>query len=249
MALLETDSLAKSFSGFVAVDSIDLSVEEGTVHSLIGPNGAGKTTCFNLLTGEYRPTSGSIFFDGEDITGRASHDRPYLGIGRSYQITNLYSGMTVEENLETAVSVFQSNYYDMFRPPGRIAGVDERVGELLEQLQLTDDRDTEVDALSYGDQRRLEIGMSLACDPELLLLDEPTAGMDQEETRNTMQLIQDLSAWYTLLLVEHDIEIVMSVSDEITVLHRGSILATGEPQSIRDNDEVQTVYLGGEADA
>lgn len=244
MSLLETRDLTKRFDGFEAVRGVELSVNRGEIGSIIGPNGAGKTTLFNLLTGSYRVTEGSIYFEGEEITDTAAHERPYLGIARSYQITNVYPDMTVSENVETAVAVFHTNYYDMLRPLSGKSDVAERTADILSTLGLEDKRNIEASTLSHGNKRRLEIGMALAAEPELLLLDEPTAGMDTAETERTMALVEEIGADKGVLLVEHDIEIVMEVSDHITVLKQGDVIASGTPEEIQTNSRVQEAYLG-----
>jgi len=249
MSLLETKELTKSFEGFLAVDSVDLSVDSDTVHSLIGPNGAGKTTLFNLITGELKPASGSIVFDGTDITDRAAHDRPYVGISRSYQITNIYPDLSVWENVETAVAMFHSNYLDFLRPLHKRSDIDDRTQSILSQLGLEDEAHTNASVLSYGDQRRLEIGMALASDPKLLLLDEPTAGMDQSESNQTIELIEELSSTLTVLLVEHDVELVLDISDAITVIHQGQHIRTDTPDGIRTDERVRKIYLGSDVNA
>jgi branched-chain amino acid transport system ATP-binding protein len=249
MPLLDATGLTKRFGGFVAVDDVDLAVESGEVQSVIGPNGAGKTTLFNLLTGTYDVTAGDIVFDGEDITNVPEHERPYRGISRGYQITNTYETLSVFENLQTAVALFHENYYDMVRPLSGRTEVTERVEALLDELDLSDRQEVEASALSHGNRRRLEIGMALAAEPRLLLLDEPTAGMDASETERIVSLIETLTDEMAVLLVEHDIEYVMAVSDSITVLERGAVIAEGPPSAIRRDERVQEAYLGGRADA
>jgi branched-chain amino acid transport system ATP-binding protein len=249
MPLLDATGLTKRFGGFVAVDEVDLIVEPGEIRSVIGPNGAGKTTLFNLLTGTYEVTSGNIMFADEDITDVPEYERPYLGISRSYQITNTYETLTVFENLQTAVALFHENYYNMVRPLDGRTAVTERADDLLDELGLSDRRDIEASALSHGNRRRLEIGMALAAEPRLLLLDEPTAGMDASETERTVSLIETLTDDMAVLLVEHDIEYVMTVSDTVTVLERGEVIAEGPPAAIRQDERVQEAYLGGRADA
>jgi branched-chain amino acid transport system ATP-binding protein len=249
MPLLDATGLTKRFGGFVAVDNVDLAVESGEVRSVIGPNGAGKTTLFNLLTGTYEVTSGDIVFDGQDITDAPEYERPYIGISRGYQITNTYESLTVFENLQTAVALFHENYYDMVRSLDGRTAVTERAEDLLDELGLDEQQAVEASSLSHGNRRRLEIGMALAAEPRLLLLDEPTAGMDASETERTVSLIEDLTDEMAVLLVEHDIEYVMTVSDTITVLERGSVIADGPPAAIREDERVQEAYLGGKADA
>lgn len=247
--LLRTESLTKRFGGFTALDNIELSIVENEIHSVIGPNGAGKTTLFNLLMGVFAPSEGRIEFDGQDITSEPMHKRPKRGISRSYQITNVYPSMTVFENLQTAVGLFHGSYYDMFRPINSQSKIKEKTTELIHRLELEDDRNTTASDLSHGDKRHLEIGMALAAEPQLLLLDEPTAGMGSQETNQTMSFIENLSDEMAVALVEHNIEGVMQVSDTITVLEQGEVIAANSPGDIRRNEKVQSAYLGGESHA
>lgn len=247
--ILKTESLTKKFGGFTAVDDLSLSVREGEIKSIIGPNGAGKTTTFNLLMGALQPTEGKIRFDGVDITAEPIHRRPYLGLSRSYQVSNVYPSFTVFENLQTAYAMFSCNYYDMLSPLAEETKVTDHGNELLAHLGLESERETLASSLSHGDKRHLEIGMALASDPELLLLDEPTAGMGATETASTIELITKLAEDTSILLVEHDIELVMKISDSITVLEQGRVIADGKPESIRQNQRVQEAYLGGDLNA
>jgi len=244
MSLLETTDLTKKFGGFIALDGVDLSVEATEVHSIIGPNGAGKTTLFNLLVGALPVTKGTILFEGSDITDKPEHERPYLGLSRSYQITNVYDSMTVFENLQTAIALYQLNYYDMLRSLESKDKILEQADQLLARLNIDSERETEAGSLSHGDRRRLEVGMALASEPKVLLLDEPTAGMDPGESAKIASLIERLSEKMAIVLVEHDIEHVMDVSDHISVLEQGSIIASGTPESIQSNQRVIDAYLG-----
>lgn len=244
MSLLETEDLTKQFGGFVAVDTVNLSVNNNEIHSIIGPNGAGKTTLFNLLAGALPTTKGTVVFDGVDITDEPEHERPYLGISRSYQITNVYGSMTVFENLQTAVGLYQLNYYDSVRPLASEDRVTKRANELLSRLKLDGEHAVEASSLSHGDRRRLEVGMALASEPKLLLLDEPTAGMDPGESAKIASLTNQLADEMAIVLVEHDIEHVIDVSDHISVLERGSIIASGTPGAIQSNQQVIDAYLG-----
>lgn len=246
MTLLQVRDLTKSFDGFHAIDGISLTVDANQVHSIIGPNGAGKTTLFNLLTGAISATSGQIVLDGTDVSDTADHERPYLGISRSYQITNVFEKMTVFENVQTAVAVYHTNYYDLVSPLADDEQVTERANEILDRLDLREESESKASLLSHGDKRLLEIGMALASNPRLLLLDEPTAGMDAGETKRTVNLIEELAEELTVILVEHDIESVMRISDTITVLEQGQVIADGTPKEIRQNQRVQEAYLGGE---
>ncbi|WP_458209420.1 ABC transporter ATP-binding protein [Haladaptatus sp. NG-SE-30] len=249
MAVLETNDLSRQFGELVAVDHVNLSVEAGEFRSVIGPNGAGKTTLFNLITGALSPTSGTVVFAGEDVTKLPPHERVRRGIGRSFQITTVFGGLSVRENVRLAAQAIhdESRWVGehLFRPADSFPAVNDRVEDVLDRIGLAGRADEQSAALAYGDRRRLEIGLVLATDPQVVLLDEPTAGMSVEETRATMELIDDVLADRTLLLIEHDIDLVMNISDRITVLNRGQELATGTPEDVAANDEVQAAYLGG----
>ncbi|EMA50935.1 MULTISPECIES: ABC transporter ATP-binding protein [Halococcus] len=248
-AVLETEGITKRFGELTAVDRVDLTVEAGEFRSVIGPNGAGKTTLFNCITGALSPTEGTVWFRGEDITNLPSHDRVRRGLGRSFQITNVFGGLAVRENVRLAAqSIFDDDISGrdaMFRDKNSFGDVAAHTDEVLDRIGLASHADERAETLAYGDQRRLEIGIVLATDPDLVLLDEPTAGMSSEETRATMDLIEDVLADRSLLLIEHDIDLVMRVSDRITVLTRGEVLAEGSPESIAGDDDVRDAYLGG----
>ncbi|WP_323677177.1 ABC transporter ATP-binding protein [Halorubellus sp. PRR65] len=249
MAILETHDLTRRFDELVAVDHVNLSVEAGEFRSVIGPNGAGKTTLFNTITGALRASDGQVVFDGEDVTDLPSYERVRRGIGRSFQITNVFGGLTVLENVRLAAQSIPSRRMSagaqLFRDKTRFEDVTEHAQRVLEDVGLGEKAATRASTLAYGDQRRLEIGLVLATDPEVVLLDEPTAGMGVEETAATMDLVDDVLADQTLLLIEHDIDLVMDVSDRITVLNRGSVVTTGTPEEVASNEEVQAAYLGG----
>jgi branched-chain amino acid transport system ATP-binding protein len=248
-AVLETDGLTKRFGELTAVDAVDLAVERGEFRSVIGPNGAGKTTLFNCITGAMSPTTGTVTFDGEDITALPPHERVRRGLGRSFQITNVFGGLSVRENVRLAAqSVFAPDIparEELLREKGTFDGINERTGDVLDRVGLADRAGELAETLAYGDQRRLEIGIVLATDPELVLLDEPTAGMSSEETTATIDLVTDVLADRTLLLIEHDIDLVMELSDRITVLARGQVLAEGDPGEIAADEDVREAYLGG----
>jgi len=241
--LLETRELTKSFGGLTAVDHVNFQVERGELRAVIGPNGAGKTTFFNVIAGRIPPTKGEIWFKGENITHLPTHVITKKGIGRSYQITNIFPKLTVFENVRLAAQAIEVtyNFWEnvMFMDP-----INRRVTEILEKLKLIDSKDIRAANLPHGLQRHLEIGIALASNPELLLLDEPTAGMTEEETERMMELIDEISKGLTIVLVEHDMKFVMTVSKKITVLHEGRVLAEGRPDEIRNNEEVQRIYLG-----
>jgi branched-chain amino acid transport system ATP-binding protein len=249
-AVLETDALTKEFGRLVAVDSVSLEIERGEFRSIIGPNGAGKTTLFNCITGALTPTSGRVHFDGQDVTGLTPHERVRRGIGRSFQITNVFSGLTVRENVRLAAQSVQEETVapmdQLFRDADDFPDTNDRTNAVLEQIGLDGRGEERAATLAYGDRRRLEIGLVLATDPELVLLDEPTAGMSGEETDSTMALIDDVLADRTIVLIEHDVDLVMDVSDRVTVLNRGAELITDTPAAVAENDDVQDAYLGGE---
>jgi len=240
--LLESRRLSKSFGGLTAVNDVDFQVRRGELRSVIGPNGAGKTTFFNLLTGVLPPSSGRIVFKGADITGRPAHAVSRLGIARSYQVTNIFGDLTVFENIRIAVQS-RVTHYRFWGNADRLPGVTERAREILRHLGLTAKRHVRGAELSHGEQRYLEIGIALATDPEFLLLDEPTAGMSPDETQRTAAFVRKLAGHVTIVVVEHDMDVVMGISDRITVLNYGEVLAEGTPAEIRDNADVRRVYL------
>ncbi|MEF8783807.1 MAG: ABC transporter ATP-binding protein [Haloarculaceae archaeon] len=246
-AVLRTEGLTRMFGELVAVDEVDISVREGELRSVIGPNGAGKTTTFNCITGVLPPSEGSVYFHDEDITDVPEESRPHLGLARSFQSNQLFADETVLENVRIAV---QTEAMGTFSFKILVDGRDyreDRAYELLDLLGLRAVADTQAKNLSHGDQRRLGIAMALATKPDVLLLDEPTSGMSPSATAETAQLIEDIQddLGLTLVLIEHDMDVVLSISDRITVLHRGAELATGSPAEIQDNEEVQDAYLGG----
>ncbi|MEF8757067.1 MAG: ABC transporter ATP-binding protein [Halobacteriales archaeon] len=247
--VLRTHDLTKRFGEMAAVDHVDIAVEQGEFRSVIGPNGAGKTTLFNLITGALPISEGTVEFRGEDITALSPHERVRRGLGRSFQITNVFDGLTVRENVRLAAqSLFGddiSGRQAMFADKDGFEDVNRHTEQILERVGLADRAGEVAETLAYGDQRRLEIGIVLAYDPELVMLDEPTAGMSSEESRATIDLIEDVLAEKSLMLIEHDIDLVMSVSDRITVLTRGQELATGTPEEISTDEDVREAYLGG----
>jgi branched-chain amino acid transport system ATP-binding protein len=244
--ILETRNLRREFGALVAVDDMSISIEAGSLHSIIGPNGAGKTTFFNLVSGTLRPTSGRVFFRGDDITDLPSHRTIHRGIGRSFQITNLFPSLTVFENVRLAAQAMGNDSLRFFRSHRKFSRYLERTGEVLEQVGLADKALQQAGTLPHGDQRKLELGMILAPDPEVLMLDEPTAGMASEQVPELMALVQSIQASgrKTVVLVEHNMNVVMSVSDRITVMHQGALLAEGSPADISTDERVQTAYLG-----
>jgi branched-chain amino acid transport system ATP-binding protein len=240
----KTEKLTRSFAGFKAVNDVSIEIPSGGVRTIIGPNGAGKTTFFNLLSGFFPPSSGAIYFDGKDITQLPPYRRARLGIARSFQITNIFGKLTVYENVRLAVQAVYDGKASFFFANAKMGDLEARTREILGDIGLLDVADARAENLSHGDQRRLEIGLVLARDPKVLLLDEPLAGMSPAETHATVDLIVRITPGRTILLVEHDIDVVMAISTTITVLQTGQVLATGTPQEIRNNDAVQRAYLG-----
>lgn len=245
--ILETRGLRREFGALVAVDDVSMRVRRQTLHSIIGPNGAGKTTFFNLLSGNLAPTSGKVFFKGRDITNLPVHKTAHLGIGRSFQITNIFPNLTVLENIRLAAQALGKDNFRLFRSHRHFKQYEARAWEVIQQVDLTERALTLARNLPHGDQRKLELGMILAPDPELLLLDEPTAGMASEQVPELMALVRRIQAAgnKTVMLVEHNMNVVMSASDVITVMHQGRLLAEGPPAAIAANETVQTAYLGG----
>lgn len=240
-----TEGLTRRFSGFTAVNNVSIEIPTGGVRTVIGPNGAGKTTFFNLLSGLLPPSAGTIYFNDVDITAMAPYERARLGIARSFQITNIFGKLTVFENVRLACQAVHDGKANFFLPARRMGDLDGQTEHILRDVGLWEARDGRAENLSHGDQRRLEIGLVLARDPRVLLLDEPLAGMSPTETHETVDLIQRIAPGRTIILVEHDIDVVMSISTSITVMQTGGILAIGTPQEIRQNDAVQKAYLGG----
>ena len=243
-ALLEVNSVKKDFSGLEVLLGIDLAVEHGTRHAIIGPNGAGKSTLFNVITGKHRVSDGEILFKDQDITDWAPHKVSRIGLARSFQVTNIFPSMTVYENIRNVVVSRRKMRFNIFKGLGKIGEVTEETNGVLETIGLETSSDTPAGELAYGHQRALEIGLALAMEPELILLDEPTAGMTTEETREAVKLIERVTEGKTLVIIEHDMDVVFSISDRISVLYYGKILATGTAEEIKENLEVKKAYLG-----
>lgn len=242
--ILNVEKAKKSFDGFVAVNEVSFSIKKGEICSIIGPNGAGKTTLFNLITGHLPMDEGRLTFKGTDIT----HLRPYkicrLGMGRSFQRTNIFPRLTVFQNIQAALVAHHGKSFQFFRSVDSFFREETRV--ILEEVGLKDFSDAVSGSLSYGFQKQLELGIALASEPELLLLDEPTAGMSAKETHHTIELIGRITKekGLTLLFTEHDMEVVFSISERILVLYQGKLIAEGTPEEVRRNADVQRVYLG-----
>jgi branched-chain amino acid transport system ATP-binding protein len=244
--ILEADHLRKDFGGLIAVEDVSIKVRAGSLHSIIGPNGAGKTTLFNLLSGVFKPTSGRVIYRGRDITAQPPHRIAHLGIGRSYQITNVFPNLSVFENVRLAAQAMGRDNLNLFAPASRFKNYAERAHHIVEQVGLKGKGDLLASVLPHGDKRKLELGILLASDPQVLLLDEPTAGMASEQVPQLIALIAEIRKQgnKTILLVEHNMDVVMNVSDAITVMHYGQVLAEGTPAQISANEQVQKAYLG-----
>lgn len=246
MDILEVKNLDKTFGGLMAISRVNLAIREQEICSIIGPNGAGKTTLFNVISGRYAPDGGRILFRGADIGGKPPHQIVSTGIGRTFQITNIFPLLTTFENIQAAVIKTHNESFTLFRPISRVKEVQEHTWEILEDIELAHKAERISGHLPYGDQRRLEIGIALANRPRLLLLDEPTAGMSPEETRSSVKLIERLARErkMTLLLIEHDMDVVFSISDRVFVLHQGTMIAEGTPDEVARNVDVINAYLG-----
>jgi branched-chain amino acid transport system ATP-binding protein len=244
--ILETRRLRREFGALVAVANVSIQVRANSLHSIIGPNGAGKTTFFNLLSGNLKPTSGQVIFKGRDITNLPLHRTAHLGIGRSFQITNIFPNLTVLENIRLSCQALGRDSFRLFSSHRRFRQYEERAMDVIQHVGLGERALMPARTLPHGDQRKLELGMLLAPDPEVLLLDEPTAGMAAEQVPELLALIQQVqeAGNKTVMLVEHNMNVVMSVSDFITVMHQGQVLAEGTPAEISANEVVQSAYLG-----
>ena len=243
-AILEIEEVDKDFSGLKVLIGINLTVEEGERHGIIGPNGAGKSTLFNVITGKYRVSRGRVSFRGEDITNWSPFKLSRHGLARSFQVTNLFPNMTVYENVRNVILARQGKRFDMFSRLAKLEEVNAETNDVLKTIGLEEFYEIPAGELAYGHQRALEIGLVLANKPDLILLDEPTAGMTAEETREAVRLIDRVTKGKTLVIIEHDMDVVFTISDRITVIHYGEILATGLPQAIRENQKVKKAYLG-----
>jgi branched-chain amino acid transport system ATP-binding protein len=248
MAILQTESLSKSFGALRAVNDVSLAIEAGSLHSIIGPNGAGKTTLFNLLTGTFPPSSGRILLDGRDITGTPAERVAHLGLARSYQRTTVFPAFSLLDNVWVAAFATGKSWQGLvWRKAERYPEVIERARKALDDVGLLAKADVPAREISHGEQRQLELAIALAAAPRVLLLDEPAAGLSPDETRKMVALVRALKGRYTIVLIEHKIDIIMSVSDRISVMHFGSLIAEGTPQEIQRNPEVRKAYLGGVA--
>ncbi len=244
MSILETKSISHDFSGLKVLFDVNLEVNEGERHAIIGPNGAGKTTLFNVITGTYYPSEGDVYFKGRKVTGFKPHKMVRRGMGRSFQITSTFSRLTAFQNIRMGILSKRDIRFNMLRMLDKMQDVTAETEEVLKRINLDGERDIPAGQLSYGKSRSLEISMALATDPDLVMLDEPTSGMSVDETHNAVELIRRLTEGKTMVIIEHDMDVVFSLADRITVLHLGTILASGPLEEIRDNQAVKDAYLG-----
>jgi branched-chain amino acid transport system ATP-binding protein len=244
MNMLETKGLYHDFSGLKVLFDVNLQVKEGERHAIIGPNGAGKTTLFNVITGTYKPSKGKVFFKGKEITGLQPCELCRIGMGRSFQITSTFNRLTTFQNIRLAILSKRGIRFNLLRDVDKLEEVTKETEDVLRRINLFGESNFPASALSYGKHRALEISLAMATDPELVLLDEFAAGMSRDETHNAVALIRKLTEGKTVVIIEHDMDVVFSLADRITVLHYGKILATGTPAEIRRNQEVKDAYLG-----
>jgi branched-chain amino acid transport system ATP-binding protein len=241
---LRLEGLTKHFGGLAAVEEVELVVEDGERRGIIGPNGAGKTTLFNLITGDLRPTRGKVYLHGREITNLGCHERAYLGIARTFQVTNLFPKLTVMDNVLLAAQALERSKFSILRPIDSYPKIYKRAEGALDKLNLLEKRDELIKNLSYGDQRQIEIALTLVGNPKLLLLDEPTAGLPPAESARMVSLLKELDSAITVLIIEHDMDVALDLADKIMVLHDGSVLADGPREEVQANETVQDIYLG-----
>jgi len=246
VSILRTEGITKRFAKFTALDRISLEVEKGEIRSIIGPNGAGKTTLFNVITGKLRPTDGAVYFDGKEITGKRPHEIAAYGIARTFQIINIFPNLTVFENIALPVLSKKKQNMVLFSSPQFQDHVKEKCRDVLSEIGLENEIDTIAGNLSHGDKKKLDIGIGLARNPAVLLLDEPTAGLNLQETQVITRLIKSVAERQnlTIVLIEHDMDAVFSISDNITVFQQGTVIAEGSPEDVRQNKLVIDAYLG-----
>ncbi len=244
--LLQISGLKKQFGGVIATDDVNLEVTKGELHAIIGPNGAGKTTLISQLSGAVRPDSGTITFKGSNITNRPAHARAQLGITRSFQITSLIMSMSVLDNVALAVQAHDGHSFKLFKPARKITHLRKNALQFLQQVGLENRADDPASALSHGEHRQLELAVALASSAEMMMLDEPMAGLGPEESATMINFLKTLKGQKTILLIEHDMDAVFALADRISVLVYGKIIATGKPDEIRFNDDVRHAYLGEE---
>ena len=234
----------KDFSGLKVLTGVEFKVREKERHAIIGPNGAGKTTLFNIISGTLKPSSGAILFNGQDISGKPPYILNRHGLSRSFQITNVFQELSVFDNILAGARSHYGLRYNFFKRPAKDRYICEKVEAIVEKVGLMAVKDQPASSLSYGQQRALEIGITLSTEPELILLDEPTAGMTREETEQAIKMVDQVTAGRTLIIIEHDMEVVFSLADIISVLHYGTILVSDTPEEIRNDQRVKDAYLG-----
>ncbi|MEW6185209.1 MAG: ABC transporter ATP-binding protein [Thermodesulfobacteriota bacterium] len=244
MNILETKGLYHNFKGLEVLFDVNLQVREGERLALIGPNGAGKTTLFNVITGNYHASHGQVFFKGKEVTKLTPHQLTRIGMGRSFQITSTFARLTAFQNIRQAVLSKNKIRFQMLKKLDKMQKITKETDEILKRINLDEQRNIPAGMLSYGKHRALEISMALATNPDLIMLDEPTAGMSRDETHTAVELIRKLTEGKTVVIIEHDMDVVFSLADRITVLHYGQILASGPPAEIRENQAVKDAYLG-----
>jgi len=243
--ILVTDNLTKDFGALRAVDGVNLKVKKGSLVSVIGPNGAGKTTLFNVITGFFNADKGKVIFEGEDITNLPPYEIMRAGISRSFQVESIYNELTVFENMALAVQAITPHSRNLFSSAYNLRDVNDRAEQLLQRIGLYDKRAQYASTLSHGEKKMLDIGLALSSNPKLLLLDEPTSGLSLEEAYHIVEMIKQFSTELSIIIIEHKVEIILLISQQITVLHLGRVIAAGTPQEIQKNERVQEAYLGG----
>ncbi|MDR9794749.1 ABC transporter ATP-binding protein [Aeribacillus sp. FSL K6-2848] len=249
MSILKVENINKSFKTLQVLQNVSLEVQPGERHVIIGPNGAGKTTLFNCITNVLLIDSGKIFLEGQEISNMPSSKLVHLGMSRTFQKNNLFGNLTVEENLHLALTATKRYRYQMFHALTKHIDLKKETDEILAQWEISTRRNVKVNNLSYGEQRLLEILLAMASKPKILLLDEPTSGMSPAETAQTAEMIQKLPRTVSILIIEHDMDVVFSIADRITVLHHGEVILSGTPEEVRNNEEVRKIYFGGGAKA
>jgi branched-chain amino acid transport system ATP-binding protein len=242
--ILEIKEAYKSFDKTQIISGINLNVSKGQRHAIIGPNGAGKTTLFHLITGNYKLDAGQVIFNSKDITNLPPHKINRMGLARSFQITNVFPGLSVMENVREVILSKHRIRFNFFRDVEKMDQINREAMEIIDKIGLTDKKSDLAGELSYGEQRALEIGLTLSSDPILILLDEPTAGMSMDETREAIKLIDIVTRGKTMIIIEHDMDVIFSLADFITVINYGEVLASGRAEEIRGHDDVKKAYLG-----
>lgn len=247
MSLLRVEKICKSFKTLQVLNNVSLDAQPGERHVIIGPNGAGKTSLFNAITNQFPIDSGKIYLEDREINKLSSHHLVHLGMSRTFQKNNLFGDLTTEENIHLALVAKKRYRFNVFSPLVKRSDIRQETEEILQQWNLSDRRQMKVKNLSYGEQRLLEVLLALASKPKILLLDEPTSGMSPAETQKTSEMIQKLPRSISLLVIEHDMEVVFAIADRITVLHHGEVILSGPPEKVRNNEMVKEIYFGGGA--